>query len=82
MRVLFMDLVGDHLICARTARAYMKSGGRTSHAAILCGLLKIQVYSDMEVAFAISEDAAVYKALSQTIELEDVRNRTLTLKGG
>ncbi|GJM94275.1 hypothetical protein PR202_ga10906 [Eleusine coracana subsp. coracana] len=40
-----------------------------SHAAILCGLVKNQVYSDLEVAFAISEDASVYKALSQTIEL-------------
>jgi methionine S-methyltransferase len=29
----------------------------------------LQVYSDLEVAFAISEDASVYKALSQTIEL-------------
>ena len=29
----------------------------------------LQVYSDLEVAFAISEDASVCKALSQTIEL-------------
>jgi methionine S-methyltransferase len=28
----FMDLVGDQPICARTAWAYMKSGGRISHA--------------------------------------------------
>lgn len=27
-----MDLVGDQPICARTAWAYMKSGGRISHA--------------------------------------------------
>ncbi|KAE8797653.1 methionine S-methyltransferase [Hordeum vulgare] len=40
-----------------------------SHAVILCGLVKNQVYSDLEVAFAISEDAAVCKALSQTIEI-------------
>uniref|UniRef100_A0ACD6A8S7 Uncharacterized protein n=1 Tax=Avena sativa TaxID=4498 RepID=A0ACD6A8S7_AVESA len=39
-----------------------------SHATLLCGLVKNQVYSGMEVAFAISE-AAVCKALSQTIEL-------------
>jgi hypothetical protein len=32
-------------------------------------LFSLQVYSDLEVAFTISEDAAVYKALSQTIEL-------------
>jgi methionine S-methyltransferase len=28
----FMDLVGDQPVCARTAWAYMKSGGRISHA--------------------------------------------------
>lgn len=28
----FMDLVGDQPICARTAWAYLKSGGRISHA--------------------------------------------------
>jgi hypothetical protein len=32
-------------------------------------LFYMQVYSDLEVAFTISEDATVYKALSQPIEL-------------
>jgi hypothetical protein len=36
---------------------------------ILFWIKSLQVYSDLEVAFAISEDAAVYRALSQTIEL-------------
>ncbi|XP_042392950.1 methionine S-methyltransferase-like [Zingiber officinale] len=40
-----------------------------SHAAILCGLVKNQVYSDLEVAFTISEDSTVYKTLSKTVEL-------------
>uniref|UniRef100_A0ACD5W639 Uncharacterized protein n=1 Tax=Avena sativa TaxID=4498 RepID=A0ACD5W639_AVESA len=48
---------------------YLAGKTLPSHAAILCGLVKNQVYSDLEVAFTISEDAAVYKALSQTIEL-------------
>jgi hypothetical protein len=37
----------------------------------LCGLVMIQVYSDLEVAFDIYEDASVYKTLSQTIELQE-----------
>uniref|UniRef100_A0A452XJF0 Aminotransferase class I/classII large domain-containing protein n=1 Tax=Aegilops tauschii subsp. strangulata TaxID=200361 RepID=A0A452XJF0_AEGTS len=48
---------------------YLAGKTLPSHAAILCGLVKNQVYSDLEVAFAISEDPTVYKALSQTIEL-------------
>ncbi|XP_037442006.1 methionine S-methyltransferase-like [Triticum dicoccoides] len=48
---------------------YLAGNTLPSHAAILCGLVKNQVYSDLEVAFAISEDAAVCKALSQTIEI-------------
>lgn len=40
-----------------------------SHAAIICGLVKNQVYSDLEVAFVISEDDAIFKALSKTVEL-------------
>ncbi|OVA19148.1 Aminotransferase [Macleaya cordata] len=39
------------------------------HAAILCGLVKNQVYSDLEVAFVISEEETIYKALSKTVEL-------------
>uniref|UniRef100_A0A453QLJ3 Aminotransferase class I/classII large domain-containing protein n=1 Tax=Aegilops tauschii subsp. strangulata TaxID=200361 RepID=A0A453QLJ3_AEGTS len=48
---------------------YLVGNTLPSHAAILWGLVKNQVYSDLEVAFAISEDASVCKALSQTIEL-------------
>ncbi|XP_050273066.1 methionine S-methyltransferase [Quercus robur] len=40
-----------------------------SHAAIICGLVKNQVYSDLEVAFIISEEEAIFKALSKTVEL-------------
>ncbi|XP_008808958.2 methionine S-methyltransferase [Phoenix dactylifera] len=45
--------------------------GRTlpSHAAILCGLVKNQVYADLEVAFVISEEETIFKALSKTVEL-------------
>nr|GMD42400.1 methionine S-methyltransferase [Ipomoea batatas] len=35
------------------------------HAAIVCGLLKNKVYSDLEVAFVISEEEKMYKALSK-----------------
>ncbi|CAB4298155.1 unnamed protein product [Prunus armeniaca] len=46
-------------------------GGTTlpSHAAIICGLVKNKVYSDLEVAFVISEEEAIFKALSKTVEL-------------
>ncbi|VAH94297.1 unnamed protein product [Triticum turgidum subsp. durum] len=36
---------------------------------VVTGMAKFEVYSDLEVGFAISEDETVYKALSQTIEL-------------
>ncbi|KAK1352123.1 Methionine S-methyltransferase [Heracleum sosnowskyi] len=39
------------------------------HAAIICGLLKNQVYSDLEVAFVISEEESIFNALSKTMEL-------------
>lgn len=32
-------------------------------------LFNLKVYSDLEVAFVISEDAAIYEALSKTVEL-------------
>ncbi|KAL6297702.1 hypothetical protein ACE6H2_005844 [Prunus campanulata] len=46
-------------------------GGTTlpSHAAIICGLVKNKVYSDLEVAFVISEEESIFKALSKTVEL-------------
>ncbi|CAN6344931.1 unnamed protein product [Urochloa humidicola] len=70
---LFLD-ISEHLeLCSLPSSngvlKYLAGKTLPSHAAILCGLVKNQVYSDLEVAFAISEDASVYKALSQTIEL-------------
>ncbi|XP_066362787.1 methionine S-methyltransferase-like isoform X6 [Miscanthus floridulus] len=70
---LFLD-ISEHLELSSLPSSngvlkYLAGKTLPSHAAILCGLVKNQVYSDLEVAFAISEDAAVYKALSQTIEL-------------
>ncbi|KAJ1261131.1 hypothetical protein BS78_09G004800 [Paspalum vaginatum] len=70
---LFLD-ISEHLELSSLPSSngvlkYLAGKTLPSHAAILCGLVKNQVYSDLEVAFAISEDAAVYRALSQTIEL-------------
>ncbi|KAJ8529713.1 hypothetical protein K7X08_036548 [Anisodus acutangulus] len=48
---------------------YLAKTSLPSHAAIVCGLVKNQVYSDLEVAFVISEDETIYKALSKTMEL-------------
>ncbi|KAK2986995.1 hypothetical protein RJ640_024893 [Escallonia rubra] len=48
---------------------YLAGNILPSHAAIVCGLLKNQVYSDLEVAFVISEEETICKALSKTVEL-------------
>lgn len=48
---------------------YLAGAPLPSHATIVCGLVKNQVYSDLEVAFVISEDETIYKALSKTMEL-------------
>ncbi|XWS11581.1 hypothetical protein CRYUN_Cryun37aG0010900 [Craigia yunnanensis] len=48
---------------------YLSGTPLPSHAAILCGLVKNQVYSDLEVAFVISEEEAILKALSKTVEV-------------
>ncbi|XP_030955535.1 methionine S-methyltransferase isoform X1 [Quercus lobata] len=48
---------------------YLAGTRLPSHAAIICGLVKNQVYSDLEVAFIISEEEAIFKALSKTVEL-------------
>ncbi|KAG9158300.1 hypothetical protein Leryth_000436 [Lithospermum erythrorhizon] len=48
---------------------YLAGTPLPSHATIICGLLKNQVYSDLEVAFVISEEETVSKALSKTVEL-------------
>uniref|UniRef100_A0A2P2IRX3 methionine S-methyltransferase n=2 Tax=Rhizophora mucronata TaxID=61149 RepID=A0A2P2IRX3_RHIMU len=48
---------------------YLSGNPLPSHAAIICGLVKNQVYSDLEVAFVISEEEDVLKALSKTVEI-------------
>ncbi|KAJ9174856.1 hypothetical protein P3X46_013457 [Hevea brasiliensis] len=48
---------------------YLAGTRLPSHAAILCGLVKNQVYSDLEVAFVISEEEAIFRALSKTVEV-------------
>nr|CAD1824517.1 unnamed protein product [Ananas comosus var. bracteatus] len=77
---LFLDL-SDHLELSSLPGSngvlkYLAGKTMPSHAAILCGLVKIsllsarhQVYSDLEVAFVISEDVTIYEALSKTVEL-------------
>ncbi|KAJ1704222.1 hypothetical protein LUZ63_004001 [Rhynchospora breviuscula] len=70
---LFLD-ISDHLELSSLPSSngvlkYLTSHTLPSHAAILCGLVKNQVYSDLEVAFIISEDAAIQEGLSKTVEL-------------
>ncbi|KAL9246094.1 hypothetical protein vseg_019673 [Gypsophila vaccaria] len=48
---------------------YLAVNSLPSHAAIICGLLKNQVYKDLEVAFMISEDETIFQALARTVEL-------------
>ncbi|KAM4126220.1 hypothetical protein ACB094_01G371900 [Castanea mollissima] len=48
---------------------YLAGTRLPSHAAIVCGLVKNRVYSDLEAAFIISEEEAIFKALSKTVEL-------------
>ncbi|CAN1140390.1 Methionine S-methyltransferase, partial [Linum perenne] len=48
---------------------YLAGNVLPSHAAIVCGLVKNKVYSDLEVAFVISEEEAIFKALSKTVEV-------------
>ncbi|KAK8581398.1 hypothetical protein V6N13_144424 [Hibiscus sabdariffa] len=70
---LFLD-ISDHfdlssLPGTNGVLKYLSGAPLPSHAAILCGLVKNQVYSDLEVAFVISEDEAILKALSKTVEV-------------
>ncbi|KAF6152630.1 hypothetical protein GIB67_008067, partial [Kingdonia uniflora] len=48
---------------------YLAGNTLPPHAAIVCGLVKNQVYSDLEVAFVISEEETIFKALSKTVKL-------------
>ncbi|XP_039004640.1 methionine S-methyltransferase-like isoform X1 [Hibiscus syriacus] len=70
---LFLD-ISDHfdlssLPGTNGVLKYLSGTPLPSHAAILCGLVKNQVYSDLEVAFVISEDEAILKALPKTVEV-------------
>ncbi|KAJ7967922.1 methionine S-methyltransferase [Quillaja saponaria] len=70
---LFLD-ISDHfelssLPSSNGVLKFLAGTTLPSHAAIICGLVKNQVYSDLEVAFVISEEEAIFKALSKTVEL-------------
>ncbi|KAI3915540.1 hypothetical protein MKW92_044587, partial [Papaver armeniacum] len=52
---------------------YLAGNTLPPHAAIICGLVKNKVYSDLEVAFIISEEKTIFKALGKTIELLEGR---------
>ncbi|KAI3448387.1 hypothetical protein Pfo_005052 [Paulownia fortunei] len=70
---LFLD-ISDHfdlssLPSSNGVFKYLAGNPLPSHAAIVCGLLKNQVYSDLDVAFVISEEEAMFKALCKTVEL-------------
>ncbi|XP_059648324.1 methionine S-methyltransferase-like [Cornus florida] len=70
---LFLD-ISDHfelssLPGSNGVLKYIAGTPLPSHAAIICGLVKNQVYSDLEVAFVLSEEESIFKALSKTVEL-------------
>ncbi|KAJ4846913.1 mitochondrial metal transporter [Turnera subulata] len=70
---LFLD-ISDHfelssLPSSTGVLSYLAGTSLPSHAAIICGLVKNKVYSDLEVAFVISEEEAIFKALSKTVEV-------------
>ncbi|XP_021746464.1 methionine S-methyltransferase-like [Chenopodium quinoa] len=70
---LFLD-ISDHfelssLPSSNGVLKYLAGNSLPSHVAIVCGLLKNQVYKDLEVAFVISEDEAIFRALARTVEL-------------
>ncbi|EOA14839.1 hypothetical protein CARUB_v10028153mg [Capsella rubella] len=70
---LFLD-ISDHfelssLPASNGVLKYLAENQLPSHAAIICGLVKNKVYSDLEVAFVISEVDVISKALSKTVEV-------------
>ncbi|XP_052206046.1 LOW QUALITY PROTEIN: methionine S-methyltransferase [Diospyros lotus] len=70
---IFLD-ISDHfelssLPSSNGVLKYLAGTPLPPHASIVCGLLKNQVYSDLEVAFVISEEETIFKALSKTVEL-------------
>ncbi|KAL7157470.1 hypothetical protein ABFS83_02G079600 [Erythranthe nasuta] len=48
---------------------YLARNPLPPHATIVCSLLKNQVYTDLEVAFVISEEKEMFRALCKTVEL-------------
>ncbi|XP_019056463.1 PREDICTED: methionine S-methyltransferase-like, partial [Tarenaya hassleriana] len=70
---LFLD-ISDHfelssLPASNGVLKYLAENPMPSHAAIVCGLVKNKVYSDLEVAFIISEDSGICEAFSKTVEV-------------
>ncbi|GAV63317.1 Aminotran_1_2 domain-containing protein/Methyltransf_18 domain-containing protein [Cephalotus follicularis] len=70
---LFLD-ISDHFELSSLPASigvlkYLAGAHLPSHAAIICGLVKNRVYSDLEVAFVVSEEEAILKALSKTVEV-------------
>ncbi|CAL9242883.1 unnamed protein product [Arabidopsis halleri] len=70
---LFLD-ISDHfelssLPASNGVLKYLAENQLPSHVAIICGLVKNKVYSDLEVAFVITEVDAIAKALSKTVEV-------------
>ncbi|ESQ37768.1 hypothetical protein EUTSA_v10028379mg [Eutrema salsugineum] len=70
---LFLD-ISDHfelssLPASNGVLKYLAENQLPSHAAIICGLVKNKVYSDLEVAYVISEVDGISKALSKTVEV-------------
>ncbi|KAJ9535177.1 hypothetical protein OSB04_un001744 [Centaurea solstitialis] len=70
---LFIDISDQfELSSLPNSNGVLKYLARTplpSHVAVVCGLLKNQVYADLEVAFVISEEQTICEALSKTVEL-------------
>ncbi|XP_010252300.1 PREDICTED: methionine S-methyltransferase [Nelumbo nucifera] len=70
---IFLD-ISDHfelssLPGSNGVLKYLSGNFLPPHAAVICGLVKNQVYSDLEVAFVISEEETIFKALSKSVEL-------------
>ncbi|KAI8028499.1 Methionine S-methyltransferase [Camellia lanceoleosa] len=70
---IFLD-ISDHfelssLPSSNGVLKYLAGTHLPPHTSIICGLLKNQVYSDLEVAFVISEEETIFKALSKTVEV-------------
>ncbi|XP_047982422.1 methionine S-methyltransferase-like [Salvia hispanica] len=70
---LFVD-ISDHFVLSSLPSSngvlkYLARSILPPHATVVCGLLNNQVYKDLEVAFVISENEEMFKALCRTVEL-------------